>query len=262
MKNILHSILLSVYAFGIDPVKFIRAIRGLPGYLNDLAVLRQQKNDNNDFPFGRYFPILDDRYAEGGTMKGHYFHLDLLIARKIYHNKPVHHVDIGSRTDGFVAHVAVFREIELLDIRPIESKIKQVSFRQADLMKLPEDMISYCDSVSALHSIEHFGLGRYGDSVDYDGHIKALENIYKMLKEGGVFYFAVPIGPQRIEFNAHRVFAISYLIGLFGEKFEIKSFSYVDDMGDLHEDVAMDERQNTNNYNCNYGCGIFELRKR
>ena len=30
------------------------------------------------------------------------------------------HVDIGSRLDGFVAHVASFREIEVLDIRPLK----------------------------------------------------------------------------------------------------------------------------------------------
>ena len=26
----------------------------------------------------------------------------------------------------------------------------------------------YCDSLSCLHALEHFGLGRYGDAVDFE----------------------------------------------------------------------------------------------
>jgi hypothetical protein len=38
-------------------------------------------------------------------------------------------------------------------------------------MKLHEDMINCCDSISSLHAIEHFGLGRYGDTIDVNGHL-------------------------------------------------------------------------------------------
>ena len=119
----------------------------------------------------------------------------------------------------------------------------------------------YCDSISSLHAIEHFGLGRYGDKIDYDGHLKGLDNIYKMLKERGKFYFSVPIGHQRIEFNAHRVFSIKYLVELLESKYRIDSFSYVDDEGDLVKDAPLNSRDMESNYSCNYGCGIFELIK-
>jgi len=69
-------------------------------------------------------------------MRGHYFHQDLLIAREIYKNNPVKHIDIGSRIDGFVAHVAVFREIEIFDIRLQENNVKNIIYRQADLMRI------------------------------------------------------------------------------------------------------------------------------
>lgn len=122
---------------------------------------------------------------------------------------------------------------------------------------------NYCDSISSLHAIEHFGLGRYNDPVDYFGHIKALDNIYKMLQPHGIFYFSVPIGVQRIEFNAHRVFSVSYLIELFTNRYmyDILSFSYVDDSGYLFENVCLDEKSINNSYNCHWGCGIFELKK-
>jgi hypothetical protein len=60
--------------------------------------------------------------------------------------------------DGFVAHVSIYREIEVFDIRPLDNKVDGIIFRQADLMKLDEKYIDYCDSISCLHAIEHFGL--------------------------------------------------------------------------------------------------------
>ena len=110
---------------------------------------------------------------------------------------------MGSRIDGFVAHVASFRKIEAVDIREQTSEIQNISFVKADMMApLPENLHGYADSVSCLHALEHFGLGRYGDGIDVDGHVRGIENLAKLLSAGGRLYLSVPIGPQRIEFNA------------------------------------------------------------
>jgi len=110
-----------------------------------------------------------------------------------------------------------------------------------------------------LHAIEHFGLGRYGDCEDYDGYLLGLENLYKILKKNGKFYLSVPIGPQRIEFDAHRVFSINYLLELLEKKYQIDHFSYVDDDGILHSNVEVTGVND--NFGCKYGCGIFEMTK-
>lgn len=220
-----------------------------------------QKSNDKSFPFGFPFPILIEKFSDAGTMSGHYFHQDLLVAKKIYKNNPHKHIDIGSRIDGFVAHLAVFREVEVFDVRPIESKVENIHFKQADLMDLDEKMLESCDSISCLHAIEHFGLGRYGDPIDYDGHKKALDNIYKILKKDGKFYFSTPIGSQRIEFNAHRVFNVQYLLDQFIGKYEIESFSYVTDEGELFENAELRPESIKNNFGCYFGCGIFELKK-
>ena len=86
-------------------------------YRKDLKELIKQKGSNNLFPFGKKRLILNEKFADSGIASGHYFHQDLLVARKIFQHNPQKHVDIGSRTDGFVAHVATFREIEVFDIR-------------------------------------------------------------------------------------------------------------------------------------------------
>jgi len=229
---------------------------------NDMKEFLNRKGSDTTFQWGRLYPVLEDKLAEGGTMNGHYFHQDLYVAQQIYEANPQKHLDIGSRTDGFVAHVAVFREIEIIDIRPIHSYVKNIVFRQADLMHLPEDLKNYCDSVSSLHAIEHFGLGRYNDPIDYFGYLKGIENITRILKSGGTFYFSVPIGPQRIEFNAHRVFSLEYLIRILTPDYFIRSFSYVNDRGDLIKNADLTEQSIQSNFSCWYGCGIFTLIKK
>lgn len=261
MRNFLKTVFRWVNCCGIDVFKFMFFLKGIVPFLRDRRILKKQLKKQTDFRLGRSYPCLADRFAASGIMKGHYFQQDLLIAQRIYDANPNRHIDIGSRTDGFVAHVATFRKIEMFDIRQQESYVENIVCKQADLMQLPTAYIDSCDSISSLHAIEHFGLGRYSDAIDVNGHIKAFDNIYKMLKINGIFYFSAPIGPQRIEFNAHRVFSLTYLLDLFKNRFQIEYFSFVDDHGNLHKHIEMTESMIKKNCNCTFGCGIFELRK-
>jgi SAM-dependent methyltransferase len=261
MKKLLAKIYSTFQFFGFDVLVFFKNTRGIGFYFRDYRILKKQKGSDSKFNFGPIYPILNERFSAAGKMSGHYFHQDLLVAKKIYENQPIRHLDIGSRTDGFIAHLAVFRKVEIIDIRDLVSTVKNIEFRKADLMQLPNDLINCCDSISSLHVIEHFGLGRYGDPIDYDGYLKAIENITKILQKGGKFYFSVPIGNQRIEFNAHRVFAVKYLLELLLKDYTLNSFSYVNDKGNLFEDVEMDQINVQRNFGCHYGCGIFELTK-
>jgi len=262
MKRALWIVYKALLFIGFDYKKMRSNLGGLSFYFRDLAKLKTQKGSDTNFYFGPISPVLDERFTDSGVMSGQYFYQDLFVARKIWQDNPKHHLDIGSRTDGFVAHVAVFREIEIMDIREQTSKVNNILFKKGNLMELPTKMVHYCDSISALHSIEHFGLGRYSDPIDYDGHIKAIRNITEMLKPGGKFYFSSPIGNQRIEFNAHRIFSVKYLMNLFQDRFDLLSFSYIDDKGDFFENVEIAIAETETDYKVGCGCGIFELRKR
>jgi glycosyltransferase involved in cell wall biosynthesis/SAM-dependent methyltransferase len=265
MKPFLKRLYKTSVAYGFDPKKLRDRLRAKKNgtFVSDMQEFLRQQGLDNAFQWGKITPVLTEKNAEGGVMKGVYFHQDLYVARLIHEANPEKHLDIGSRTDGFIAHVASFREIELIDIRPIKSQVKNIFFRQADLMNLPEDLIDYCDSVSSLHAIEHFGLGRYGDPVDYYGHLKGINNITKILKKGGVFYFSVPMGNvQRIEFNEQRVFSLDYLIRILEADYTIKSFSYVNDDGNLIEDAALTDENVKSGFSCWYGCAIFTLIKK
>lgn len=263
MKKYLRTAYSFLLAFGFDALKFVRALRGLPVYvLNFQSFIGQQRKIALKFGKVSIYPCLDDRYSESGSARGHYFHQDLLVARRLYECKPMRHVDIGSRVDGFVAHVASFRKIEVIDIRNMTTKIPNISFIQCDVMgNLPEALISCCDSISCLHALEHFGLGRYGDPVRYDGHLIGFQNLHKMLRSGGKMFLSVPIGPQRVEYDAHRVFSVRYLLDFVSEQFRVDAFSYVNDAGDLSENVSLLDKDIETNFGCSYGCGIFELSK-
>ena len=196
------------------------------------------------------------------TLTNYYFIQDLYMAQMIFRNKPKKHFDIGSRVDGFVAHVASFMEVELFDIRPIKNTINNVKFKQADLMDENRIPIDYCDPISSLNALEHFGLGRYGDKIDPHGHIVAFNNITKILKAGGLFYFSVPMGYQHIAFNAHRCFGLPYLVKWVSEFYDIISFAYIDDSNTLHTDADVNMSGAELSLGCKFGCALFVLKKK
>jgi len=187
--------------FGIDLRRLVRAIARLPRFGVELVRFRAKYSGNLGL-----LPCLHDWTEEGGSARGEYFWQDLYVARKIHLANPKRHVDIGSRVDGFVAHVASFREIEVFDIRHLAITIPGVVYKQCDLMNPVAGFDEYCDSLSCLHALEHFGLGRYGDPIDPKGHEAGLRNMARIVRRGGRFYLSVPLGIERVEFNGHRIF--------------------------------------------------------
>jgi hypothetical protein len=232
-------------------------VRHLPKYLSEYRRFRRLGGTITN-----RWPIFADYHDQAGVASGHYFHQDLLVASFIHARTPQRHVDIGSSINGFVAHVASFRKIEVMDIRALRSTGHQnIHFVQADMMdprSAPADMT---DSISCLHAIEHFGLGRYGDPLDPEGHRKGFRNIVRMLKPHGTVYISFPIGrSNQLYFNAHRVFHPTDILTWLQDptQLSLERFDYVDDAGDLHQNVDL-ERDTPS---VRLGCGIYTFRKR
>jgi len=207
----------------------------------------------------RSYRILTDYQDTAGSARGHYYHQDLLVASLISKANPRRHVDIGSRIEGFVSHVAAFRPIEVFDIRPLpESRHSNIKFVQKDLMSHTETEIS--DSVSCLHAIEHFGLGRYGDPIDPNGHFEGVKNITRMVEQGGTLYISFPIGfADAVHFNAHRVFHPMSIFEWEGIKdvFELQRFDWVDATGQINMEAQVSDAVDA----VKYGCGIYTFKK-
>ena len=191
----------------------------------------------------KYHIVLSDFTDYAGQASGHYFHQDLLVAKYINERNPKRHIDFGSRIDGFVAHLASFREVEILDIRPVTIQgHSEIKFLQCDLMSTVD--LPKADSVSCLHTLEHLGLGRYGDPIDPEGHIKGLENLINLLETDGTFYLSVPLSSgTRVHFNAHRVFDVTSILKIecVAQNLKLENFDYVDDNGNLIANVSTDD---------------------
>jgi hypothetical protein len=138
------------------------------------------------------------------------------------------HIDVGSRIDGFVAHLACARPVDVYDIRPLDVVIPNVRFRQWDLTASDSTASEEpADCVSCLHTLEHVGLGRYGDKLDSDGWRVGLARLASLVRPGGQLWLSVPVGQRRVEFNAHRVFDAcevrdaAIALGLLLEEFRV-----------------------------------------
>lgn len=259
-KKVTLFVLNNIYLFtGLQIVFTGLSFKKYKNFKQDLKKFKTLSSSSELFPITKFWPVYSDMEESAGTVS-QYFYQDLFVAQRIFLNNPKEHVDIGSRVDGFVANVASYRKIIVFDIRPLKLDIPNIEFRQADLMK-HEEKDKY-ESVSCLHVLEHFGLGRYGDPINPDGHLIGLHTISAMLKKGGKFYLSVPMGKQRIEFHAHRVFSVDYLKSILQDDFIIDHFSYINDSAQLFMNVDYNSVEASLNFNCSFGCAIFELTKK
>jgi len=255
IRDILIRVHHSMLQLGFDVQKMVAYLR-YPRYLKE-----RSKFISKGGVITKNFPILYDYRDKAGKAMGQYFHQDLLVASFIYSKNPKKHIDIGSRIDGFVAHVASFREIEVMDIRPLNQiGHKNIHFFQSDLMDFNVGVSKKTDSLSCLHAIEHFGLGRYGDEIDPLGYLKGFKNMLGMVELGGTFYISFPISKSNeVHFNAHRFFHPRDILSwdVSPMAFKVSRFDYVDDIGNLHKNIDLigdliDVKD---------GCGIYSLER-
>lgn len=202
------------------------------------------------------WPIVKDKYAYAGTI-GNYFWQDLWAARLVIKSKVKQHFDIGSRLDGFIAHLlAANIDVTMIDVREFPGEVENLNTIVDDatsLHQIPDESI---ESMSALCSLEHFGLGRYGDPVDPEACFKCFNNIQKKLQKGGRLYISLPLGKERVEFNAHRVFYASTVVECFSS-LELEEFSCTAE-GEIEYNVDIHKYDN-DSHNGEYRYGLFSF---
>ena len=209
---------------------------------------------NGDAPFEELNPSLFDKSSTTQTGGGHYFYQDIWALRKLAELKPEVHHDIGSRYDGFVGQATAICPVVSYDIREPGFTLPRFEFRCGSILDLPladETVVS----LSCLHVAEHIGLGRFGDVLDPEGTTKALRELSRVLKRGGQFLFSMPIGRERVCFNAHRVWHPEKPIELLPE-LELVEFKAVDDGGEFRQEVVPADFATAN-----FSCGLYRFVK-
>ncbi|NJD56664.1 MAG: DUF268 domain-containing protein [Nitrospirae bacterium] len=201
------------------------------------------------------YPCLDDRTA-ASQFDRHYVYHTAWAARILAQTRPEFHVDISSYTY-FSAMVSAFIPVRYYDYRPADLRLDNLIVARADLLDLPFGSGSI-KSLSCMHVLEHIGLGRYGDSLDPDGDLKAIAQLKRVLAADGSLLVAVPIGRPKLMFNGHRIYSYDQIMEYFSD-LELADFSLIPDSPQAGGLIPHAARETANNQT--YGCGCFWFRK-
>ncbi|MFM9882704.1 MAG: DUF268 domain-containing protein [Burkholderiales bacterium] len=231
-----------------DPRPLAGIVR-LPAFFAEWRAYRRRSGEKS-VVFSDLWPCLSDRSART-AFDPHYFYQGAWLARRLAQVRPELHIDCGSSVL-MVSVLSAQVPTVFLDYRPLASGLTDVISVAGTLTGLPFADGSL-DSVSSLHVIEHVGLARYGDPLDPDGSVRALAELVRIIRPGGHLYLSVPVGRERVCFNAQRIFSPGTIIGL-ASGMSLRSFALVDDDGRYHDQAHIDLAANLN-----YGCGMFEF---
>jgi len=234
----------------------IKGIKFIP-YMVKLFVQYLRFSNKNGKRFSKritdIYPLLYDNTSKT-LFDPHYIYHPAWAARIIAETKPALHTDISS-TLAFCTMISAFVPVKFFDYRPADILLNNLSSKQADLLKLAFEDNSI-ESLSCMHVVEHIGLGRYGDKLDYDGDLKAIAELKRVLAKGGNLLFVVPVSDRpRIMFNAHRIYSYGQIISYFKE-LRLMKFSVVLDNTKFIENAVESDIENQS-----YACGCFWFRK-
>ncbi len=204
-----------------------------------------------------FYFCLDDRTAFTGFDR-HYIYHPAWAARIVKEINPDIHIDISS-TLHFCSILSAFVPVDFYDYRPAKLYLDNLQSKQADLLNLPFVTNSVM-SISCMHTIEHIGLARYGDPLDYDGDMKAIQELKRVVAPGGNLLFVVPLGAESVIcFNAHRIYNKAQIMTLFADM-ELKEFALIpEDEQDGGLVINASEALLSKQF---YGCGCFWFKKR
>lgn len=128
-------------------------------------------------------------------------------------------VDLGSAESILPLQIAssTRAEVTAVDLRDFPFQHTQLHFRRADLRELPFKEGSF-EAAVCLSTIEHVGLGHYGDPIDPDGDAKALRETHRVLTPSGKLIGTFPLGSGAIT-EVHRLYQPDHILGLLGRYF-------------------------------------------
>ncbi len=226
-------------------------------YISDYVHFRKlSKKTRFEINWKYRYPCLSDDTKET-PFDRHYIYHTAWAARVLSKIKPKEHVDISSSLY-FSSIVSAFIPIKFYDYRPADLKLSNLSSNKADLLSLPFENNSI-SSISCMHTIEHVGLGRYGDRLDPDGDLKAIRELIRVLKPKGFLLFVVPIGGNpKIMYNAHRIYSYKQIQNYFSA-LKLKEFALIPE-NSKDGSLVINPPESLLNEQL-YGCGCFWFKK-
>lgn len=215
MKDILKHILRKLHL--LEPIQRYRIRKKLQNNFEaeykSLERSAQLTKPRFELSWANRKPYFFDRTSTTGFDR-HYVYHPAWAARILSQTKPDFHIDISS-TLHFCSIASAFVPIRFYDYRPAQLILDGLTTGHIDLTTLTWGD-NTVHSLSCMHTVEHIGLGRYGDPIDYDGDLKAMHELSRVLAIDGNLLFVVPIGYKaQIIFNGHRIYTRDLVVESF-----------------------------------------------
>ena len=141
-------------------------------------------------------PVIDRQYEYAYTVEKFREH-DI-------RNKDV--LDVGSSGSVLPTILAALgNHVVCIDVREWPAIWPNLQFIKCDLADSGFAFESF-DVITCVSTIEHIGLGTYGDKEDVDGDIKGVAMLRKYLKPDGRMILTVPFGKSAIIYPLHRIY--------------------------------------------------------
>lgn len=235
-----------------DPLKFCRGVYGYGWFVQNVMVYKK-RGGTSKILTRNIFPQLHDKLSLT-PFEIHNFFQEPWLFERILKSKPDEHIDVGS-TYTLCGYLSKIVKTTFVDIRPLEINLKNLTVLAGDILHLPmaDNSVS---SLSSLHTIEHVGLGRYGDAINPRGMEEACSELSRVLKPNGYLYVSTPIGFDRLCFNSHRVTSVENIKKYFSN-LNLVEFSFVSDDRIFHEQVDIASSQGSY-----YALGLFVFTKK
>ncbi|MCK4918254.1 MAG: DUF268 domain-containing protein [Candidatus Pacebacteria bacterium] len=235
-------------------LSFFRKIRLFFIFINEYFKFKKMSLKEKRFPllWKNKYPCLDDK-SSSTKFDAHYIYHPAWATRILKKTNPKKHIDISS-TLHFCSIISAFIPVEFYDFRPAQLNLSNLISKKANATSLPFPDNSI-GSLSCMHTIEHIGLGRYGDELNPNGDLEAISELKRILAKEGNLLFVTPIGKPKIMFNAHRIYSYNQIIEYFKD-FKLKDFSLITDNGDF---IQNSDKKTSNEQK--YGCGCFWFKK-
>ncbi|QNF34985.1 DUF268 domain-containing protein [Adhaeribacter swui] len=238
----------------------IAFIKRAPAFWNEFKLFRKKTEllaDNRfEISASNIYPCMNDRTV-ATDFDRHYILHPAWAARIIKETNPEFHIDISSSLS-FCTMLSAFIPVKFYDYRPAHLNLSNLDSQHGDLHNLPfaDNSVS---SLSCMHVIEHIGLGRYGEPIDPQGDLKAINELKRVLKKDGTLLFVTPVGKPKIMFNAHRIYSFSQIQSYFKE-LELVGFSLVPDDPKVAGLITNATQEMSDKQE--YGCGCFWFKKK
>ena len=163
----------------------------------------------NVFSFENLKTIKDNAFFDGPSNNvqsyGHWAAFCLLEAFEKYNLKSKNIAVVGSETpwlEGILLNLG--NKVTTIEYNVPESNFENLECK--DYFKFFEKNQKQFDAIVSYSSVEHSGLGRYGDPLDPDGDLKTMKTIHQNLKEDGILVWGAPVGKDCLAWNAHRIY--------------------------------------------------------